>query len=149
MKLNWGNSLLLFFIFYVAILMVVLFKSFGLKQELVMENYYEHDLQFQKRLDQISNRKTLEKDLQIYFDHDENIVKLDFGNQQNLASAEVNFYNAADKSADRKKELSLVDSKQIVDVPIPDLKPGKYDIQVTWNDDQKSYYKEQFFLYQQ
>jgi len=149
MKLNWGNSLLLFFIFYVGILMVVLFKSFGIKQELVMDNYYEHDLQFQKRLDQISNRKTLEKDLQIYFDNDEKIVKLDFGNQQNLASAEVNFYNAADKSADRKKELSLVDSEQIVDVPIPDLKPGKYDIQVTWNDDQKSYYKEQFFLYQQ
>lgn len=141
LKLNWGQSLLLFFICYIGVMGFVLYRSTQVDHSLVMEEYYKHDLAYQDRYDQIKNREKLDQDLQIDYDQQTKVLNLDFGPSKTAIQGEVVMYSPSDQLKDKKWTLSVPNSgkKQI---NFDDLAPGKYTVQVEWQDGNQSYYKE-------
>ena len=142
MKLNWGNALLLFFIVYISFLVFVVVKSKSVNDDLVMENYYEHDLAYQKRYEELNNRKYLDKDLVIRYLSDESAIQLDFGTADDPISGNVIFYRASDSDRDFKQSFDL-QSKESVLLDAKDLDYGIWTIKVTWSDPTRGYYKEE------
>lgn len=141
MKLNWGNALLLFFIFYVGTLAFVLYKSTTVDHSLVVDNYYEHDINYQQRYDKISNRKLLKHDLNIQYNQKSGEINFNFGPDANVIKADVEMYRASDKLADYSTSLDIFDA-DIYRIPVSDLQPGKWKVKVEWSDNERTYYKE-------
>lgn len=140
MKLHWGNMLLLFFILYVSFLGFVLFKSTQQDRTLVMENYYEHDIDYQQHYEAVVNGKKFSNNLTIDLDEPSNTVKLDFGKEMDVLTGSVKIYAPSNKNLD---QVSPFTGKQSVfKVPFKEIAPGKYKIQVQWRDDQRSYFRE-------
>jgi len=140
MKLNWGNALLLFFILYIGLLVRIVIKSFQVDHSLVVNNYYEHDIRYQDKLDKISNRSLLTQDLRIKLNPTSNTLSLDFGSLPATQEAIVELYRASDQAADFTRVVR--DFKAQTLIQLGDLQPGRWKVKVEWKDLKRTYYKE-------
>lgn len=141
MKLHWGYSILIFFICYVSFLVFTVFKSRTIDNGLVMENYYDHDIAYQKRYEAVMNRSLLKKDLSIAQSVSDKAVTLDFGNDATAINGSFTFYRPNNKRSDRKGELEVENGKQSISTA--SLTPGRWIIKVAWADAERDYYKEE------
>ena len=141
MKLNWGSALLIFFVVYIGVLVYVVFKSRTIDHSLVVEDYYQHDIRYQEKLDKQNNRQFLQKDLSIRFVNKEQLIRLDFGNSK-AEKAKVELYKPDNKSRDIKKEYNVPENG-ILDIKTNEILPGRWTVKVDWKDAQRAYYKEE------
>ena len=142
MKWNWGNALLLFFTVYISFLVFVVVKSKSVDHGLVMEDYYDHDLAYQKRYDELTNRKYLDKDLTISYLIDKSAVQLDFGKAQPPISGNVVFYRPSNSNQDIEQSFEHRTTENVL-LDAKDLDYGLWTIKVTWSDQTRIYYKEE------
>lgn len=141
MKINWGTALVIFFTLYVGNLVRVVIKSRTIDHTLVVDNYYDHDIRYQEKVDKINNRNLLSSDLAIDYKQGEKVLKLNFGSESNVTSASLEMYRASDKSADFKREIETGVAQ--TEINLPDLSVGKWKIKVEWSDNHRTYLKEQ------
>ena len=139
MKLNWGNGIFIFYVLFVGALVFQLVKSFQYDHSLVVDNYYEKDIQYQEQFDKLKNTKELSESLRIKYHKEENQVRIAFPKDIATAEGEILFYRADDKSKDFK--LPIKDSGDIV-VPTSFLVRGEWTVSVDWTTDDKSYFEE-------
>ncbi len=142
MKIHWGNAILIFFICYISLLVFTVIKSRSVDHSLVAENYYQHDITYQKKYDAITNRNFLSSDLIINYDVTHKELRLLFGDQKVSVKGIITFYRASSKKDDFASEFVVKDNVTYSQ-KIPQLKPGKWQIKVQWNDGTRDYYKEE------
>lgn len=143
MKFNWGTALFIFFVIYIGLLVRIVIKSKSIDHTLVVENYYQHDIDYQKKVDKINNRSLLEDDLQIKYLQAKNQISFDFGdNFQSVKKASVQMYRASDKSLDFTKSIEQI-TGNIFEMDLPKLKHGRWKIKISWEDEARAYLKEQ------
>lgn len=143
-KIGWGRGLVIFFILYISYLVVTVIKSTQVHHSLVIEDYYQHDIDYQKMyVAPIENRNTLASDLFIKVNAEDQLVNLDFGTLTHRLKGEILFYRPSDKSLDRRIDFNLKPEEQHIDVPTNDLLNGRWTIKVRWEDDSMNYYKEE------
>ena len=66
MKINWGTGIVLAFIGFISFIMYFVINMNINKKydhDLVIENYYGQELEFQNDIDKQNNAKTLEKNI--------------------------------------------------------------------------------------
>jgi hypothetical protein len=61
MKLNWGYFVIALYSVFVFGILFAVVRSFSHKPQLVMENYYDLDIGYQKRLDNSINTQSLKE----------------------------------------------------------------------------------------
>ena len=142
MKISWGHALIIFFVLYISMLVGFVVKSTTVDHSLVVENYYDHDISYQAKLDKIANRHLLDSDLRIQYMVADNNLALDFGSLSTVKKVEVQMYRASNKDLDFSKPLAITDQK-VYDVSLPEMLPGLWKVRVNWDDKDRSYFKEQ------
>ena len=142
MKISWGHALVIFFVLYISMLVGFVIKSTTVDHSLVVENYYDHDIAYQAKLDKITNRNLLDTDLRIQYMAAENNLALDFGPRSSVKKVEVQMYRASNKDLDFTKALAISDEK-VYDLSLPEMLPGLWKVRVNWDDKDRSYFKEQ------
>ncbi len=139
--MNWGHSLLGFFILYISFLVFVVFQSRKVDHSLVMDNYYAHDLQYQQRYDQIYARGALKHDLEFVSERSSSLLTLDYGPEHGDIEMTLSFYRAMDKSMDRSTTYTLQADECCVQHSTERLQAGLWTVEVEWTEGNVSYYK--------
>jgi nitrogen fixation protein FixH len=142
MKINWGQAILIFFVFYISLLVFAVFKSRTIDHSLVVKNYYDHDIAYQQRFDEVTNRKLLKDDLKITEELAQKTISLFFGPDANKITGEATFYRPSDPRDDISFEFK-VDGPEAFKISTEKLKSGRWIVKVNWKDGLRSYYKEQ------
>lgn len=142
MKVNWGYAVLIFFIFYISLLVLAVFKSLSVDHSLVADNYYQHDITYQKKYDAIANRKLLRSDLNISYNSHNKELLLSFGSENVDVKGTIVFYRASSKRDDFTEEFVLQNNNQYV-LETHRLKTGRWTVKVEWKDQSRTYYKEE------
>jgi len=128
--MNWGKSIFLVYVLFVAGMIYLVYGAVNTKFDLVEDNYYQKELEFQTDINESNNANkngiTAE------------VVKLDGITKLKLNrtigtgfSGNILFYNASDKSKDFKFDLPLQDNP-VWSLPVEKLKKGHYLIKVRW-----------------
>lgn len=67
MKLNWGHSIIIAFVLFIGFILFFVIQShqFENKHELVSEDYYKEELQYQTEIDALNSAKSLEPNVTI------------------------------------------------------------------------------------
>jgi len=136
MKMNWGYGIMIFYICFASTLIFVLIQSFGVKHNLVVDNYYEHDLSFQSTIDKRNNQiksnniliKTKKKDNQIEFN---------FLNAESL-KGNIQFYRPSNKDED----FTIKIEENTFTFNTKNMSKGKWKVKVDWQDTNALYYHE-------
>ncbi len=139
MKFNWGTGIFLFYGVFAASLFFAVYKSTQYDHSLVVENYYEEDINYQSRYDQIQNSRSLEAGLVIQLNKKEKMITLDFPKDKNGISGEILLYRANNKKLDRHIPIQL-NTENKMQIPTDDILSGRWKLKVEWEAEGKFYF---------
>lgn len=138
--MNWGKGMLLVYVGFVAVILFMVVKSFSSDVDLVAEDYYADELQFQQRIDAETNALHLKDSIKI--EVLESSVALIFpAEAQPVGKGEIYFYKASDADADIRMPLQL-NAQGVQIVSREKLTKGFYTVKMNWEQSGKSFYVE-------
>jgi len=140
--MNWGNRLVIVFLFFGAGMGYLVYRSMNTDFELVESDYYKQELRYQNVIDEHNSASALSAPVNI--EQKDGALLLQFPEEMKNKSltGELYFYCAYDSKKDKRLALQS-DSNGQQTVPAGVILPGSYTVKIKWNNGEKSYYAEQ------
>ena len=145
MKINWGTGIVLAFIGFIAFIMyfvVTMITNDKYNHDLVVDDYYKQELEYQKDIDKQTNANKLVKN--ISYERTQEGLQINFPNNlepENI-KGKVFLYRPSNKQLDFETTISL--SKSHLLIPDSSLVDGRWNIKIDWQYSGESYlFKEQ------
>lgn len=133
--MNWGHGLTLSFIGFAGFIIFMAVKSFDENIDLVTEDYYRQELNYQQRIDQIQQTKTQGMEAKIALTDE--LLELTFRHAPE--KGEVHLYRPSDSQYDRHFKLSQAANMAF---DRSDLQKGYYILKISWEAGGQTYYQE-------
>lgn len=138
--MNWGHGIAIFFTCFVGFMLFLVVKSFQQNIDLVTENYYEQELQYQHQIEKIMNTQQLEETVKITTEKEG--IQLSFPRLSAAIEGQVQIFRPSDARFDLLEDL-LPDSQNQQLIATGSLPPGFYRIKINWQSAGKDYYTEE------
>lgn len=139
MTINWYHKILLVLAGFVSMLTYFAVRSVNTPLELVTEKYYEAEIKYQDRINDINNAGALLNKPSITSNNGQLLVQ--FPPETNNINGTLNLYYAANSVNDQEVPLRLNASKQFqLDVH---ERHGAYRIQLAWEQNGQHYFTEE------
>ncbi|MBG6111087.1 hypothetical protein IWX84_001971 [Flavobacterium sp. CG_9.10] len=140
MKINWGTGIVIAFALFMTFILYFVFKvqsDSKYDNELVVEEYYKHDVHFGDEMVRIQNAHDLaEKPIKTKTKEGITIVFPDVFVPEKI-KGNVSLYRPSNKKLDFEIPISL--SSPTLLIPKKRLVGGRWDINMEWQYDGKSY----------
>lgn len=148
MKLNWGTGIVLAFIGFIAFILyfvINMITNEKFNHDLVTEDYYKAELEYQNDIDKETNSKSLSKNI-TYKKTDEGlVVYFPEDLQPEKIEGKLFLYRPSNKQLDFETTLSL--SKSHLLIPDNRLVDGRWNIKIDWQYNGKSYLFKKDLIY--
>lgn len=145
MKIHWGTGIVLAiisFVSFILFLVITMVTDEAFSHDLVVEEYYKTELEFQQQLDKESNATNLEENLNIEQTTEGLVIHFPKELDPSRIQGKMFLYRPSNKQLDRELPLSL-SSHQLL-VPDNRLVGGRWNILVDWTYNNQAYfYKEE------
>lgn len=140
MKINWGTGIVLAFIAFISFIMYFVINMTVNKKyehDLVTENYYGKELQFQDDINKLELSKTLKEN--IVWKRTPEGITIVF--PASISSEDivgtVSFYRPSNKQLDFETTISLKDHHMLI--PDESLVGGRWNLSIDWQVKDTSY----------
>jgi hypothetical protein len=137
-KLNWGWRIA---IIYTCFALATLgFMAYAMRQkvELVSDQYYREELNYQQRIKQQQNTNNLPTPMRFHHEKGASSIQLEFPLQK--ISGSLHLYRPSGSGLDRHIAVQCSDGRQNID--ISGLSPGLWIAKAEWNAEGRQYYNE-------
>lgn len=140
MKINWGTGIVIAFIGFISFIMyfiVTMNVDNQYDHDLVSEDYYADELQYQNDINKLKNSEDLATNIS-YLKTDKGLM-IQFPKALNHKeiTGKVFLYRPSNKQLDFETAISL--SKPYLLIPDKRLVDGRWNIKIDWQYNQKSY----------
>lgn len=135
--MNWGTRIALFYGAFVVFMLFMVYLAFNQDFDLVADDYYEQEIAYQDRIDQMTSAN--EDGQKVEIKKSTSGYDLVFAGKAN--DVKLHFFRPSDDTKDIILEKAEVES--VLSVPFTQLIPGKYLVKVEWKVDGKTYFQEQ------
>ena len=137
--MNWGNKLLLVFIVFGVGMSYMVYRCMQTPVDLVSEHYYKDELAYQQVIDgkRQANRLSSRVSLELTAEGVGVLLPGEMKGRQVRGS--IQFYCPSNVRYDRVFSLTDVS----LDIPMTQLRPGRYTVKVSWVADRVGYFSEQ------
>jgi nitrogen fixation protein FixH len=140
MKINWGWGITIAIILFMGFILFFVVKiqtNTAYDNELVVEDYYKQELNFQQTINKKQNAKDLLESVKITKSTEG--ILIEFPNQFNPREIKgtVSLYRPSNQKLDFEKVLSLSSSHLLI--PTSELVSGRWDITLDWTYEGISY----------
>jgi hypothetical protein len=141
MKINWGTYIVIAFVLFISFIMYFVLKvqtDSKYDNDLVVEEYYKHDVHFQDEMARIQNAHDLKvkPEVNVKTDGVSIIFPADFISKD--IKGTVAFYRPSNKKFDFQEVISFTDSASVF-VPKSKFVGGEWYINMEWQYKGKSY----------
>lgn len=137
--MNWGKSIIVVYLFFVAGIVYLVYKSSQQKIDLVDANYYQQEIQFQKEIDATENAMNHHFSAKIVTIKNEEYIVVDSLSGITL-KGDALFYCPTDSKKDVKMLLPETSSWKWK-IPSESLKPATYKLKVKWINEKRENYQ--------
>jgi hypothetical protein len=138
--MNWGYKIMIFYLIFVAGIILLVYKSSTQNQDLVTPDYYKKELAFQQTIDSKERVNMLSSTPQISLDNKTISIKLPKEMSGVMVEAVVSLYCPSNKDNDFQTIVNT--SKGLLEVPIANNCKGNFDLHLQWTAANKEYYYE-------
>ena len=140
MKFNWGTGIFIFYTAFVVFILALVFRTSQERIDLVTDDYYQQELEYQNIIRKKDNASNL--DPALTYSIDKMNVTFYFPPSQEGILGGVKIYRASNKTFDKEFEIDLNDQNQMI-VSMDDSPLGLYKMMVTWESDSIGFYVEE------
>ena len=140
MKINWGTGIVLAFIGFMCFIMYFVVKVNTDKKydhDLVTEDYYKEELEYQNDINKESNAKDLTENISLTKTENGLLIAFPETFTINNISGKVFLYRPSNKQLDFETPISLSNHNLLI--PDKRLLDGRWNIKVDWQYNGKSY----------
>ena len=140
MKFKWGTGIVLAFIGFISFIMyfiVTMNVDNAYDHDLVSEDYYADELQYQNDIDKLENSKTLETDLSYEKTTEGLLIKFPETIDYKNIKGKLFLYRPSNKQLDFDTAISL--SNLFLLIPDKRLVDGRWNIKIDWQYNGNSY----------
>lgn len=139
--MNFGTKITILYLSFVALILTLVFLSFGQKQDLVSKDYYAQELKYQDKLDAINNTNALANSIEHKVEGSSIILNINPELMNSTFSGNINFFRPSDASKDMNLKMNFANNQQIIDTK--SLIRGTYKMQLSWKSNGKNFFKEE------
>ena len=141
MKINWGTGIVIViaaFISFIMYFVITMSTNNKYSYDLVTDNYYQQELQYQKQIEAEKNAKNLIENVKLK--HSEFGLTVNFPKDLDykMINGKVFLYRPSNKQLDFEIPISI--SKPYLLVPEKRLLDGRWNIIVSWTYEKKDYF---------
>lgn len=140
MKINWGTGIVIAFGLFMAFILyfvVEVQSNSKYDNDLVVEEYYKHDAQFGKEMERIQNAQDLPEKPKVELTTQGAQIKFPVTFVPTKIKGKVSLYRPSNKKMDFEVPISI--SEPTLLVPKKSLVGGRWDINMEWQYEGKSY----------
>jgi hypothetical protein len=144
-KISWGTKIAILYIGFVLLIGTLVGMCIKQKNDLVSEDYYQKELEFQNKIDDTKNADVLNEKI-THTISDQNIeltFPIEF--KEKKVTGEIVFFRPSDASKDYKTSVILNDQEQQL-IALNNLSKGMYKLQIGWKANDISYYNEEIIV---
>jgi nitrogen fixation protein FixH len=138
--MSWGYKILLVYGIFVAGILFMVVKSSSQKIDLVTTDYYAKELKYQEKIDEAGRTNALSESLQ--YTVKDNLLQVhfpkDFAGKKISGIAEL--YCPSNEDRDVKTAFTIRDTA--LQMVIPAMNKGQYELHISWQVAGVSYYFE-------
>ncbi len=134
--MNWGTRIAIGYGAFVVFIMTLVFMAFRQDFDLVADDYYEQEIAYQDRIDQMENANSDGQKVSIT----KGEAGYDLTFSEKAESVKVHFFRPSDDTKDVLLEEEAVES--VLAIPSSQLIAGKYLVKVEWKANGKTYFQE-------
>lgn len=141
MKINWGTSIVLaiaFFICFIMYFVVSMSTDKSMEHDLVTEEYYKKELEFQAQLDREQNAQNLAHNIQVEQTSQGILIHFPEDLDYKTIKGKVFLYRPSNKQLDIEIPLSLSSHQMLI--PEKQLVGGRWNIEIDWKHVDQSYF---------
>ena len=141
MKISWGTGIVLAlaaFISFILFLVISMTTNKELDHDLVVEEYYKKELEFQEQLDNERNAQQLMEDLSVEKTEAGFLVRFPEDFDIEKIKGKMFLYRPSNKQLDFEIPVSL--STHTLLVPDKRLVGGRWNIEIDWQYGQEAYF---------
>ena len=139
MKLNWGHFILISFVLFVFLILYMVFRSYQHTNDLVAEDYYAKEIQFQEVIDKKKNAGELAEN--ITWKSTSSGILIHYPALEGKIGGKIVLFRPSDKNLDQEFDI-VPDEKNEQVLPSEGLVSGKYQIQIDWKAGEEEYFTE-------
>ena len=137
--MNWGNRIVVAFVIFIAFILYMVVVAFQQDFDLVAEDYYAQEINFQDKMDQIANLEDLGEKVSVNIG-DKSII-LTFPKDQEPIG-EIHFYHPSREIFDKKLPIAM-NSENIQNIERGELVSGNYRVNISWESGGKEYFQQE------
>ncbi|TRX71347.1 FixH family protein [Carboxylicivirga sp. M1479] len=142
MKFNWGHAIILVIVTGVMGFLTLVFLSTREKIDMVTEDYYPKELQYDDQIKKIKNYNALVTKVKISSNGEINIHFPNDIADANGITGLIHFYRPSNKELDVEQEIQLNDDYAMT-IPKTQFKNGKYEVIIEWQANNQAYLTKQ------
>lgn len=138
--MSWGIKILLLYLGFVALIVTMVGLTMRENVDLVSDDYYQQELEYQKKINTIERTALLKEPLTWRITND--TLVLEFPNLRSSSmGGSVFFFRPSDAQLDQK--IPIPDKPDSIRrIPVSQLESGLYRMQIDWHASGTSYYNE-------
>ncbi len=134
--MNWGYRIVVAFVLFAAFIGYMVVKAFQEDFDLVTEDYYAQEINYQEKMVKLANAESSGKKIEIK----QEAKKLIFTYPVQSITGTIQFYHPSREIFDKTFEIALQEGSQ--EISKEDLVPGNYRININWREGEKDYLQE-------
>ncbi len=145
MKISWGTGIVITFVIFIGLLSWAVTVSFKADHYLVTEDYYEQELDYGQRMEEIENLNTLGSEFSIK--QSTSGIEINFPKHWSSKDVKghVQMYKPDNIKLDFKEAIHIENHQQII--PLSKLSQGKWKVKISFKRNNTSYFKEDVFFF--
>ena len=148
MKINWGTGIVIAFIAFISFIMyfvILMSTNKKIESDLVTENYYGQELEFENDLNKQRNAQALKEN--ITWKHIPEGLMINFPKDMNPTdiTGKVFLYRPSNKQLDFESSISLSEHNLLI--PDKRLLDGRWNIKIDWEYKGNSYVYKKEIVY--
>ena len=135
--MNWGNKIVLAFILFAAFIGYMVVRAFQEDFDLVAEDYYAQEINYQQKLNKLANAAESQKTVLVKQKGD--VIVLTFPDQETKGN--IHFYHPSRKIFDREFDINL-SQNNVQEINRSELIAGSYRVNISWQTGDKDYFQQ-------
>ncbi|NJB71323.1 nitrogen fixation protein FixH [Saonia flava] len=148
MKINWGTGIVLSFIAFIGFILFFVVKMSTdnkANHDLVTEEYYKAELEYQKEIDAEKNSNALSEKIEIEKTSEGLVIKFPKEINYQRLKGTISLYRPSNKHLDFNLPISLSTTHLLI--PDKRLLDGRWDIKISWEENGKSFLHKESITY--
>lgn len=139
MKIGWGWGMAILYGSFVVMILFMVYLSVSQDFHLVTTNYYDEEIKYQAKIDQIKNSAELDKTMKILFLKGSKQIKIKFPFEG--VNGKIKLYRPSDATKDQEIAIATDETNTQL-ISTKNLTSGLWKVQVDWEAARVKYFDE-------